>query len=254
MRRFGFHLLMASVLSLPTGLAWFACQSASPTVAQKSEQPTHYETRRHHDPDGIGKFYLGREIAHVMGHLGAEWLERPDREETELPQQVIENMPLRPDSIVADIGAGTGYFTFRLSPRVPEGKVYAVDIQPEMLALIEQRKQATDARNVIAVQGTETDTKLPPQSVDVVLLVDAYHEFSSPREMMESIVRSLKPGGRVVQIEYRGEDPDVPIKRLHKMTQQQAKKEMAAVGLVWKETRNFLPQQHFMIFEKPAAR
>lgn len=252
MRQFRLHLL-AGVLMLPVGLSWFSCQSAS-AVARKSEQSTHYETRRNHDPDGIGKFYLGREIAHVMGHLGAEWLERPDREETELPQQVIENMPLRKDSVVADIGAGTGYFTFRLSPRVPEGKIYAVDIQPEMLALIEQRQQATGAKNVVAVQGTETDTKLPPQSVDVALLVDAYHEFSYPREMMESIVRSLKPGGRVVQIEYRGEDPDVPIKRLHKMTQQQAKKEMAAVGLVWKETRNFLPQQHFMIFEKPAAR
>ena len=120
-----------------------------------------------------------------------------------------------------------------------------------MLAIIEQRKRTLRADNVVSVLGTETDTTLPAQQVDVVLLVDAYHEFSYPREMMESIVRSLKPGGRVVQVEYRAEDPDVPIKRLHKMSVDQARKEMAAVGLVWQETRDFLPQQHFIVYEKP---
>ena len=210
-----------------------------------------YETRATHDPDGIGKFYMGREIAYVMGHEGAAWLERRERLITETPDEVVRQMRLKPTDVVADIGAGTGYFTFRLSKVVPQGKVFAVDIQPEMLAIIDQRKASLGAGNVAAVLGTEMDTKLPTNAVDVALLVDAYHEFSYPREMMESIVRSLKPGGRVVQVEYRAEDPDVPIKRLHKMSVDQARKEMAAVGLVWKETKSFLPQQHFLVYEKP---
>ncbi len=226
----------------------------SSTSAQSSGQQAKesvYETRANHDPDGIGKFYMGREIAHVMGHRGADWLERPDRIETELPDEVVKQMNLKTTDVVADIGAGTGYFTFRMAPMVKQGKVFAVDIQPEMLAIIESRKKRFKADNVITIQGTETDTKLPTASVDVVLFVDAYHEFSYPREMMESIFKALKPGGRVIQIEYRGEDPDVPIKRLHKMTVAQARKEMAAIGLVWKETKDFLPQQHFIVFEKP---
>ncbi|MBS1786811.1 MAG: class I SAM-dependent methyltransferase [Acidobacteria bacterium] len=218
------------------------------TTAQKASI---YETRANHDPNGIGKFYMGREIAHVMGHQGADWLERPEREQTELPAEVVKQMNLKPTDVVADIGAGTGYFTFRIAPVVKQGKVLAVDIQPEMLSIIENRRKQYKADNVRTIQGTETDTKLPAASVDVVLFVDAYHEFSYPREMMESIVKALKPGGRVVQLEYRGEDPDVPIKRLHKMTVAQAKKEMAAVGLTWKETKEFLPQQHFLVFEKP---
>jgi FkbM family methyltransferase len=210
-----------------------------------------YETRAIHDPDGIGKFYMGREIARVMGHEGADWLERPERLETETPDQVVRQMGLKGTDVVADIGAGTGYFSFRISRVVAQGKVYAVDIQPEMLAIIEQRKKALKFDNVVSVLGTEMDTKLPAQEVDIALLVDAYHEFSYPREMMESIVRSLKPGGHVVQVEYRAEDPTVPIKRLHKMSVEQARKEMEAVGLKWKETKGFLPQQHFIVFERP---
>ena len=231
-----------------------SCQNSSSqsvsSPAQKPKEPV-YETRANHDPNGIGKFYMGREIAHVMGHLGADWLERDDREQTELPNEVVKQMKLKPTDVVADIGAGTGYFTFRIAPLVKQGKVLAVDIQQEMLSIIESRKKQFNADNIVTIQGTETDTKLPANSVDVVLFVDAYHEFSYPREMMESIVKGLKPGGRIVQIEYRGEDPDVPIKRVHKMTVAQAKKEMAAVGLVWKETKDFLPQQHFLVFEKP---
>ena len=224
-----------------------------PSVQKESpgQKDSTYETRSNHDPNGIGKFYMGREIAHVMGHQGADWLERADREQTELPSEVVKQMSLKPTDVVADIGAGTGYFTFRIAPLVKQGKVLAVDIQPEMLAIIEGRKKQFKAENVVGLQGTETDTRLPANSVDVVLFVDAYHEFSYPREMMESIVKGLKPGGRVVQIEYRGEDPNIPIKRLHKMTVAQAKKEMAAVGMMWKETKDFLPQQHFLVFEKP---
>ena len=242
------------VLQLVLFFALFllSCPATQSGGAQSSAQKDSvYETRANHDPNGIGKFYMGREIAHVMGHQGADWLERPEREQTELPAEVVKQMNLKPTDVVADIGAGTGYFTFRIAPLVKQGKVLAVDIQPEMLAIIEERKKQSKADNVTTIQGTETDTKLPAASVDVVLFVDAYHEFSYPREMMESIVKALKPGGRVVQLEYRGEDPDVPIKRLHKMTVVQAKKEMAAVGLTWKETKDFLPQQHFLVFEKP---
>ena len=243
------------VVSLVFGPACAMVQFEPATSAtqsgQRAARQQEYETRAIHDPDGTGKFYMGREIAQVMGHQGANWLERPERAETETPEQVIKQMRLKPTDVVGDIGAGTGYFSFRLSRVVSQGKVYAVDIQPEMLAIIEQRKKTLRVDNVVTVLGTEMDTTLPAQQVDVVLLVDAYHEFSYPREMMESIVRSLKPGGRVVQVEYRGEDPDVQIKRLHKMSVDQARKEMSAAGLVWQETRDFLPQQHFIVYEKP---
>jgi ubiquinone/menaquinone biosynthesis C-methylase UbiE len=208
-----------------------------------------YEIRRG-SPDGIGKFYMGREIAHVMGHEGAEWLERPEREREEEPQKVVDLMALRPGDVVADIGAGTGYFSFRIAAKVPDGKVLAVDIQPEMLHLLEDAAGKRGVKNVEPVLGKVDSPNLPESAVDVALFVDAYHEFDHPREMMDGIVRALKPGGRVVLVEYRGEDPDVAIKPLHKMTEAQAKKEMAAVGLTHVRTFADLPRQHVMIFQK----
>ena len=231
-------------------LLFSSCMSAPITGAPGAENSI-YETRVEHDPNGIGKWYMGREIAQVMGSAGASWLERPERDEAEMPQKVIEHMQLKPTDVVADVGAGTGYFTLRISRVVPQGTVYAVDLQPEMLAFLEQGKKQLKADNVIIVQGTETDPRLPAHAVDVVLLVDTYHEFAYPREMMENIVKSLKPGGRVIQIEYRGEDASVPIKSLHKMTVAQARKEIEAVGLQWQETQDFLPYQHFIVFSKP---
>jgi len=209
--------------------------------------------QRSPSPDGIGKVYLGREIAQVMGHPGAYWLERPSRSLEERPALAIQSLNLRPSDVVADIGAGTGYFSLRIAPQVPQGKVWAVDIQPEMLDLLEAGKQAQGVTNVETVLGTETSPNLPPESVDLALMVDAYHEFEYPREMMTAIAAALKPGGRVALIEYRGENPLISIKRLHKMTQRQAKKELAAVGLTWLETQDALPQQHLMIFQKQAA-
>lgn len=210
-----------------------------------------YQERLIHSSDGIGKFYMGREIAKVMGHTEVLWLERPGREMTEQPQQVIEALALKPTDVVADMGAGTGYFSFRISPRVPEGKVLAVDIQPEMIDIIKFLKQENNITNVEPILGSLTDPKLPKESVDLALMVDAYHEFEYPKEMMEGVVQALKPGGRVVLVEYRRENPFIPIKALHKMTQNQVRKEMSAVGLQWLETKTFLPQQHLMIFEKP---
>jgi ubiquinone/menaquinone biosynthesis C-methylase UbiE len=209
-----------------------------------------YTTKRP-SMDGIGKVYMGREIAFVMGHQGAGWLERSERAQEEGTALLVKNLPLQPTDAVADIGAGTGYFSFRLAARVPEGKVYAVDIQQEMLDVIERRKTAGQGSNVVGVLGTERDPKLPDNALDLILMVDAYHEFEYPREMGEAMVRALKPGGRIALVEYRAEDDNVPIKPLHKMTQAQAKKEMAALGVTWERTVDALPWQHLMFFVKP---
>ena len=209
-----------------------------------------YEQRQLHNPDGIGKYYMGREIAKVMGHTGAAWLERPSRETEEKPSKILDALHLKSTDVVADIGAGTGYLSFRIAPKVPQGKVLAVDIQPEMLDIINFFKQELNVTNVEAVLATPTNPNLPPASVDLALMVDAYHEFEYPREVMQAIVKALKPDGRVVLVEYRGENPLIMIKGLHKMTQKQVKKEMQAVGLVWRETKNLLPQQHLMVFTK----
>jgi ubiquinone/menaquinone biosynthesis C-methylase UbiE len=200
--------------------------------------------------DGIGKVYMGREIAHVMGHEGADWLERSSRAQEEGTDRLVPLLGLRPTDTVADIGAGTGYFSFRMSKTVPQGKVYAEDVQPEMLAIIRMRQAKGEGANIITVLGDVADTKLPTGALDLILLVDAYHEFSYPREMGLSMVHALKPGGRIALVEYRGEDSDVPIKVLHKMTESQARKEMAALGLVWQHTDESLPWQHVMFFVK----
>ena len=202
--------------------------------------------------DGIGKYYMGREISHVMGHLAAGWLERRGRQAEERTDLLIENLPLEADSVVADIGAGSGYFTFPVAARVPEGRVIAVDIQPEMLAIVETRRENLGASNVETVLGTAENPNLEPGSIDLAFIVDAYHEFSHPYEMGTAIAAALKPGGRLVLIEYRAEDRSVPIKPLHKMTVDQVRKEMAAIGLEFEANRDFLPQQHFLVFRRPA--
>ena len=204
-------------------------------------------------PDGIGKFYMGREISHVMGHLGAGWLERPERERQERTDLLIAGLILSDDFVVADIGAGTGFFTFPIAQRVPQGKVFAVDIQPEMLARIARRKTLEKVVNVETVLGEQDDPKLPKNQIDLAFIVDAYHEFSFPREMGELLKESLRPGGQLVLVEYRAEDPRVPIKRLHKMSEVQVKQEMAAIGLDWVRTDSYLPQQHVLVFQRPEA-
>ncbi|MFQ4142683.1 class I SAM-dependent methyltransferase [Chlorogloeopsis sp. ULAP02] len=209
-----------------------------------------YEQKLVHNPDGIGKAYMGREIAKYMSHTGAAWLERPSREAEEQPSKIVTALNLKPTDIVADIGAGTGYLSFRIASQLTQGKVLAVDIQPEMLDIIDFLKKENNITNVEPILATATNPNLAPASIDLALMVDAYHEFEYPQEIMQAISKALKPGGRVVLVEYRGENPFILIKALHKMTQRQVKKEMQAVGLVWRETKNFLPQQHFMIFEK----
>lgn len=236
-----------------TGYCAWADQDAQTTPVSPSqiESDETYYTTCPPSADGIGKVYMGREISQVMGHLGAQWLERPERQQEERTDLLIQMLELKPDNVVADIGAGSGYFTMPLARSVSNGKVLAVDIQPKMLEMLQQKSKSLGITNVTPVLGTITNPNLPESSVDVVLMVDAYHEFSNPREMMDAIVTGLKPGGRVVLVEFRAEDPKVMIKRLHKMTEAQVRLEMDAVGLEWIATKHDLPRQHVLIFSKP---
>jgi len=213
--------------------------------------PINHYSEKEPTNDGIGKIYLGREISKVMGHTGISWLERGERETEEAPSLAIEALELHAGSIIADIGAGSGYYTFRIAPTIPDGKVIAVDIQPEMLDFLEQREDELGLTNVEAHLGSVKDVQLSANSIDAALFVDAYHEFSHPHEMMTSIVKALRPGGRVYLLEYRAEDESVPIKPLHKMSEEQSIKEMKYVGLQHLKTLDHLPWQHFMVFEKP---
>ncbi len=236
-------LLLCGLACLPLSLT--AAATNSPTVSR-------YETRAEHDPDGIGKFYLGREIAHVMGHQAADWLERPEREREERTDLLMPALKLNPGDCVADIGCGSGYHTRRLARAVgTNGVVFAVEIQPEMLALLTNRLAAEGIFNVRPVLGTNTDPKLPSASVDLILMVDVYHEFDHPFEMLQAMCAALKPGGRIVFVEFRAEDPDVPIKLVHKMSEAQVRKEMSVQPLAWVETIGILPWQHIIVFRKP---
>lgn len=236
-------------LILRPGLALLSLLLLLPGLSL-AQEPPEYTYAPERSIGGSGKFYLGREIARVMGHQAADWLERPERIYEEKPDEVVANMGLQADHVVADIGAGSGYFSFRIAKLVPQGKVLAVDIQPEMLALIEERKAAEGITNVEGILGQIDNPNLPPNSVDAALMVDAYHEFSHPYEMIKGIVESLKPGGRIILLEYRGEDPRVPIRPEHKMTELQVVREMSVFNLDWTETLDFLPWQHMMIFTK----
>lgn len=211
-----------------------------------------YEYRPGIDPNGIDKYYMGRQIAQVMSHYGIEWLERPEREQEERVTKLLKNLDLKPGEVIADIGAGSGYHVVRMAPLVgASGKVYAVDIQPEMLAYV--KKQAKDAglSQVMTVLGTEKEVQLPKGSIDKMLLVDVYHELAYPYEMAVSMWEALKPGGKLYLVEYRGEDASVPIKTIHKMSEEQAVKEWQAAGFRLLKNMTNLPWQHCLCFEKP---
>lgn len=202
--------------------------------------------------DGTGKTYMGREIAQVMGYPGADWLERGSREREERPDLLLAALDLAPGMAVADVGAGTGYYSWQLAARIGDGgRVYAVDVQPQMLALLKERMARRGVRNVQPVLGSATDTGLAPGSIDLALMVDVYHELDHPREILDSLLRALKPGGRLALVEYRAEDDSVPIKRLHKMSVAQVRRELGAQGLLWQQTVETLPWQHIVIFRKP---
>lgn len=221
-------------------------------VVAEAEIPL-YTWRKEHDRNGIGKFYMGREIAYVMGYQAAPWLERSEREEEERLSLMVKSLGLKPGMAVADIGAGSGVITLMMADRVgPKGNVFAVDIQDEMLALLDKKLKQLKVTNVELVLGGDKSPKLKPESVDLALMVDVYHEFEFPYEMMAELTKAMRPGGRIVFVEYRKEDPAVPIKEVHKMTQAQVKLEMSRpeFGVTWKETIDKLPIQHVIVFEK----
>ena len=210
-----------------------------------------YETTRP-SADGIGKRYMGREIAQVMGWQGAAWLEREEREREERTDLLLPALELAPGMVVADIGAGTGYIARRIAAQVGlKGVVYAVDVQPEMIRILQSLATKAALPQIKPVLGGVDDVRLPAASVDLAIMVDVYHELEFPREVLASIVRALKPGGRVVFVEYRAEDPRVPIKPVHKMSEAQVRREAGALPLVWERTAAGLPWQHAVIFRKP---
>jgi FkbM family methyltransferase len=203
------------------------------------------------DPNGINKWYMGRQIAHVMSHYGISWLERPEREQEEGSALLMKNLDLKPGMAVADIGAGSGYYTVKMAEMVGKGKTYAVDVEPQMIAYLEKRAKQEKISNITTVLCTEQSVKLPAASVDVMLLVDVYHEFSYPYEMGRSMLDALKPGGRLFLVEYRMEDPEVPIKTVHKMSEQQAVRELTAAGFRFERNIGNLPWQHCLVFRRP---
>ena len=238
--------------------------SPEPPAKPRAEAPTAeslYDDRPGADPNGIDRYYMGRQIARVMGHRGADWLERPSRQREEDLATLIDLLKLEPGMVVADIGAGSGVIAQRIAPEIdngdaPGGTVLAVDIQEEMLARLKLRMKALGVENVEPVLSDPTDPRLPPGSVDVAVMVDVYHEFDDPHAMTAALAKALKPGGRLVWVEYRGEDPRVPIKEVHKMSEAQVKREAGRpeFGLEYVGTAADLPRQHVITFRKPAPK
>jgi len=267
-------LSRSASLCLLVGLSAFVCCTFTTTVsyaqqqreisttpnsaddgAQQPSKRAQYTIRKDHDPNGIGKFYHDREIAHVMGYLAAPWLERPQREGEEKLSKLINALNIKPGMVVADIGAGSGVISVMMARKVvPGGKVLAVDIQEEMLSLLSKKTKQMKITNIEPVLGTIKSPNLKPGTVDLAIMVDVYHEFSFPYEMMLTLSKAMKPGGRIAFVEYRREDPKVRklIKLVHTMTEAQVKKEIGQpeFRLKWKQTIDVLPLQHIVLFER----
>lgn len=218
-------------------------------IGQDTDSNSKY-TFKKGDPHGIGKWYMGREIANVMGFQGMDWLDRPEREEEENTSKLLLNMNIEVDDKIADIGAGSGYHVFKMASIVKKGSVYAIDIQDEMLTELRRKKEKNQIKNITVVKGSDKSINLPENSIDKALLVDVYHEFDYPIEMIASIKNALRPNGKLFLIEYRGEDDQVPIKKVHKMTEKQAVAEMRAGGMLLERNLDNLPWQHCMVFIK----
>ena len=214
--------------------------NASPSVYQEGAA----------SQDGIGKFYYQREIAHVMGFEGAGWLERPDRQSEERPDLLVNALHLAPGMNVADVGAGSGYLSQRIAPLIAPGQLFAVDVQPQMVELLKALASQSGTRNIVPVLGSADRVNLRKNSIDLAVLVDTYHELSQPYEIVQSMMSALKSGGRLVFVEYRGEDPKVAIKPLHKMTVAQIRLEMKGFPLTLERTDEQLPMQHIIVFRK----
>jgi len=247
------------VLARVLGVYWVVSSLA---IAQEAQAPRAQEPQAKTEAKqrpakrlqhGSAKSYMGRPIADVMSFEGADWLFRASREVEERPEEMLDALQIKPGDTVADVGAGAGYTSLRLAKRVgPSGKVLATDLQPQMLQMLTANARAAGVKNVRAIQCTPTDPKLPSGQVDLVLMVDVYHECSHPKTTLQGLRKALKPGGRMVLVEFRAEDPDVPIKPEHKMALAQVRKEIEPEGFVFKESLEFLPWQHIIIFERPA--
>lgn len=207
-------------------------------------------TFRKASADGIGKFYFGREIAHVMDASGGNWLERDERQQEENTQLAIEKITLNTNSIVADIGAGTGYYSFRLAEKLPKGKVYAVEVQDDFIDYLNKKKATLKDSVVEIIKGNAQSPNLPANSIDLAIMVDVYHELEFPHEMLQAIRKALKPQGKILFIEYRGEDVSIPIKAIHKTTVAQLNRELKANGFQLYQREEMLPIQHFLLYEK----
>lgn len=222
------------------------CISPGQSVSARADSIYTYKKS---SPGGTGKYYMGREIAHIIDASGAAWLERDERQQKENTNLAIQKMPLAPDDVVADIGAGTGYYTFKIASKVTGGKVYAVEVQDEMIEHLNNKKQAGNSKNVEIIKGSPTSVNLPSKSVDMAIMVDVYHELEFPHEILQSIKKALKPQGKILLLEYRGEDPSIPIKPLHKSRVQQLNKELTANGYKLFYKGDFLPIHHFLLYQ-----
>jgi ubiquinone/menaquinone biosynthesis C-methylase UbiE len=231
-------------------LSFLILFSMSSLFGQNQTKTDEIYTYKTPDRDGTGKVYMGREISQVMNFMGMSWLERSTRPQEENTELAIKNLPIDKKSVVADIGAGSGYYTFRIAKKVPEGKVYAVEIQDPAIKYLKERSEELGFDNVITIKGTEQSPMLPDNAIDLAIMVDVYHELLYPHEVLQNIKKSLKPGGKLLLIEYRGEDPKVAIKRLHKMTVEQVSKELSANGFKLVQNGQFMRIQHFLVFEK----
>ncbi|MDO6390398.1 class I SAM-dependent methyltransferase [Pontibacter sp. BT731] len=243
--RFPGSALLLALLTTVCLSSCHACQAQQPTTAAQDSY-----TYKAPTSGGTGKVYMGREIAAIMSATGSNWLDRDTRQEEENSTRTIENMNLQPNTVVADIGAGTGFYTFQLAPRVPKGKVYAVEVQDRFIKSLESRRDKVGANHVTIVKGDSLQVNLPAQTIDIALMVDVYHELAYPKEILKSIHQALKTDGKLLLLEYKAEDPDVRIRELHKMTKEQIKKELEANGFRLQRQEDFLPIQHFMLFEK----
>lgn len=258
--RLAIALLTAAVALTSMAVAPLAAQDApaqeeGQPKAKGAAKPKAKRERPAPPPHEHGdKTYMGREIAAVMSYLGAEWLYRASRMEEEEPERMLDALEIEPGMTVADVGAGVGYHSLRLANRVgPKGRVYATDVQPQMISMLRQNAAEAKAKNVTPVLCTASDPKLPAGKVDLILMVDVYHECSDPENTLKGLHKALKPGGRLVLVEFRAEDPGVPIKPEHKMTVEQVRKEIEPQGFAFQKLHDFLPWQHIIVFQKPDA-
>ncbi len=246
MRRVEWLLFVAVLTLAPAAL--LGRQTEEPPAKEKTAKAKTAKRARR-DPQG---FYMGRQIADVMSFAGAEWLLRDTREQEEEPEKMLDALKIAPGATVADVGAGVGYTSLRLSTRVgPKGTVYATDLQPEMLRMLRDNASVAGVKNIKPLLATSRETKLPDAAIDLIVMVDVYHECPDPETTLQGLRKALKPGGRLVLVEFRAEDPEVPIKPEHKMTLRQARREVEPQGFAFKESLEILPWQHIIIFEKP---